>query len=195
MPGSLNRWFAKANMLFTKFSRPFCTLNPAPASQSFEALRQAVPTSARVYLTAGLERLSKLRVASALAHTQLLGTIDSARLHLLPNIPIEPVGRSDPDIVIVARDLSLGLADHGYPTVWWDSNAIAYLTSELITPAINPPPAVAPDFFVRLSDIRTEANHISFAAAFTDHNPDGWTGPRLARDSAGGHAMDTADPL
>lgn len=154
----------------------FLRLDPPPAAQSFEALRQAVPASARVYLTAGLERLSKLRLASALAHTQLSGTLDTARLHLLPSIPIEPSGRRDPNVVVVARDLSLGLADHGYPTVWWDSNAIAYVTSEAIAPVISPPPAVAPDFTVRLSNVQSAANHVSFTAVFSDHLPDGWTG-------------------
>lgn len=154
----------------------FLRVNPMPTPQSYEALRRAIPESATVYLTEGLEHLNKIRLASVLAHTQLKGTIDASRIHFLTGIPTRPPGRNDPDVVIVARDLSLGLAEHGYPTVWWDSNAIAYLTSESIAPAIDPPPPAAPDFAVRLSNVRAEANHVTFSAAFTDHTPEGWTG-------------------
>ena len=154
----------------------FLRLDPPPAPQSFEALRQAVPISANVYLTAGLERLNKLRLASVLEHAQLSGAITTARLHLSPNIPIKPPDRNQPDVVIVARDLSLGLAEHKHPTIWWDSNAIAYLTSESIAPAISPPPPAAPGLAVRLSNVRSEAKYVTFTAAFTDHTPEGWTG-------------------
>lgn len=154
----------------------FLRLDPAPAPQSYEALRQAIPASATVNLTAGLERLNKLRLASVLAHTQLSGTIDTARLHLLPSIPIKPLGGNDPDVVIVARDLALDLAGHGYPAIWWDSDSIAYLTNPSIAPTVDPPPATAPDFAARVSDVRSEANRVTFTAAFTDLAPERWTG-------------------
>lgn len=154
----------------------FLRLEPTPAPQSYEALRQAIPSSAAVYLTDGLQRLKKIRLATVLAHTQLRGSIDTSRLHLLPGIPIEPAGTQDPDVVIVARDLSLGLAEHRYPTIWWDADAIAYSTNLSIAPTIDPPPAAIPDVAIRLSHVRAEANHVTFRATFTDHAPREWTG-------------------
>ena len=154
----------------------FLRLDPGPAPRSYEALRQAIPASATVYLTAGLERLSKLRLASVLAHTQLTGTIDTARIHILPSIAIEPPDEHSPDVVVFARDLYLDVTDHGYPTIWWDSDSVAYATDHSFVPTVDPPPAAAPDFSVRLSDVRAEANHLTFAASFSDHAPKGWTG-------------------
>ncbi len=154
----------------------FLHLNPKPAPQSFEALRRTIPASATVHLTDGLQRLNKLRLASVLTHTQLTGVIDTSRIHLLPRIPIDQPGAHVPDVVIVARDLSLDLFEHGYPMVWWDSNAIAYATRRSIAPTIDPPPVAASDFVVRISDVQAAANLVTFTAAFTDHAPQRWTG-------------------
>ena len=154
----------------------FMRLDPIPAPQSYEALRQAIPRSATVYLTAGLQRLNKLRMASVLSHTKLSGTLDTSRLHLLPGLPIEPPGTWDSDVIIVARDLALGVANHGYPAVWWDPDSIAYATAPSIAPAVVPPPAAAPDFAVRLSGVRTGVSHVTFWATFTDNAPTRWTG-------------------
>ena len=154
----------------------FLRMDPTPAPQSYEALRQAIPISATVLLTDGLERLNKLRLASVLANTRLTGTIDTSRIHLIPGIHVEAPGPRISDVVIVARDLILDHADHGLPTVWWDSKAIALATDPSIAQPIDPPSPAVPDFAVRLSAARPEMNHITFTATFTDHAPKGWTG-------------------
>ena len=154
----------------------FLRLDPAPAPQSYEALRQAIPASATVRLTQGIHYINKLRLASVLAHTQLSGTISTTRSHFVQSIPIEQPGLNDPDVVIVARDLPLDLIEHGGPTVWWDSGTVAYATDPSFVSTVDPPPATAPDFSVRLSDVRVEAHHVTFEASFSDHAPKGWTG-------------------
>ncbi len=153
----------------------FLRLDMKPAPQSYEALRQAIPASATVYLTEGLQRLDKLRLASALAHARLMGTIDVSAIHPLADIPIEPPGAHAPNVVVFARDLYFDLGDHGYPVVWWNSDAIAYATNPSIAPAIDPPPA-GTDFAVRLSDFRTDENRVTFTATSTDQAPREWTG-------------------
>ena len=153
----------------------FLRLDMKPTPQSYEALRQAIPASAAVYLTEGLRRLDKLHLASVLAHAQLVGTLDVSSIHPLADMPIEPPGAHAPDIVVFARDLYLDLGDHGYPVVWWNSDAIAFATHPSIAPAIDPPPA-GTDFAVRLSDFRTDGSRATFTASFTDQAPRGWTG-------------------
>ncbi|MDE2903424.1 MAG: hypothetical protein OXP73_10405 [Chloroflexota bacterium] len=153
----------------------FLRLDMKPTPQSYEALRQAVPVSAAVYLTKGLQLHDKLHLAFTLAHARLVETIDASAIHPLGDIPNEATGAPAPDVVVFARDLYLDPGDHGYPVVWWNSVAIAYATNPSIAPAIDPPPA-GTDFAVRLSDFRTDENRVTFTAAFADRAPREWTG-------------------
>ena len=153
----------------------FLRLDMKPAPHSYEALRQAVPASAAVYLTEGLQRLDKLHLASVLAHARLMGSIDVSAIHPLSDIPIERPGAHAPDVVVFARDLYFDLGDHGYPMVWWNSDAIAYATNPSIASAVDPPPA-GTDFSVGLADFRTDENRVTFTATFTDQAPKEWTG-------------------
>ena len=153
----------------------FLRLDLKPTPQSYEALRQAIPASAAVYLTDGLRRLDKLHLASVLAHAQLVGIIDVSAIHPLAEMPIEPPGSHAPDVVVFARDLYFDLGDHGYPVAWWNSDAIAFATHPSVAPAIEPPPA-GTDFAARLSDFRTDENRVTFTATFTDQAPREWTG-------------------
>lgn len=153
----------------------FLSLDTKPAPQSYEALRQAIPESATVYLTEGLLRLDKLHLASVLAPARLVGNIDVSAIHPLADIPIESPGAHAPDVVVFARDLYFDLGDHGYPVVWSNSDAIAYATNPSIAPAIDPPPA-GTDVAIRLSDVRTDENRVTFTATVTDQAPTEWTG-------------------
>ena len=51
----------------------FLQLDVAPAPESFEALRQAVPASATVYLSPSIDGMGSVRAASVLSHARLLG--------------------------------------------------------------------------------------------------------------------------
>ena len=153
----------------------FLRLDLKPTPQSYEALRQAIPASAAVYLTEGLRRLDKLHLAAVLAHARLVGTIDVSAIHPLADISIEPPGAHSPDVIVFARDLYVDPGDHEFPVAWWNADAIAYATNPSIVPATDPPPART-DFAVRLSDFRTDENRVTFTATFTDQAPREWTG-------------------
>lgn len=61
----------------------FLNLDVSPHPASFEALRQAVPSSATVYLVVPPRAIDTLRVASTLSHARLVGQVDPRQLHLL----------------------------------------------------------------------------------------------------------------
>ena len=161
----------------------FLRLHPEAAPQSFEALRQGIPAFATVGLI-GLTGLDAARVASVLPHAQLLGDIRASGIHLLTDIPTEPLGRRIPDVVILPAGstsfFSAGLRE--FPPVWrspvtiWRSHGLsAYATSSMIAPEINVPLQTA-RFGVRVSDVHSQADSITFTATFTDHAPSQWTG-------------------
>ena len=154
----------------------FLALNPAPAPQSFEALRQVVPESANVLLSAGIQSIPALRVAAAIPHARLTGSLAPTNLYLLTEIPIDPESESPPDVVVVARDRAMNASTHAFPPIWWNQAAIAYATSPAITAAIDPPPQPESDFVVRISDVRSTSNRIAFTARFIDHASGQWTG-------------------
>ena len=111
----------------------FLAMNPAPVAQSFEALRQVVPDSANVQISAGIQSIPALRVAATLPHATLSGFITPSNLYLLTKIPIDPVSESPPDVVVVARDRAMNASTHAFPPIWWNHAAIAYATSPAIT--------------------------------------------------------------
>ena len=154
----------------------FLDLDPAPAPHSFEALRQVVPRSANVLLSAGVQTLPALRVAAALPHARLAGTLRPAHLYLLTEIPFDSESESPPDVVVVARDRAMNASTHSFPAIWWNHAAIAYATSSAVTAAVTPPPQPESNFAVQISDVRTTANRIAFAANFIDHASALWTG-------------------
>ena len=161
----------------------FLRLNPKPTPQSFESLRRTVPESATVALI-GLTGIDAARVASALEHAQLLGDANQPGIHLLEEIPTEPLGSRVPDVVIVPEGSSsffhAGVPER--PPIWrspvtiWRSHGLsAYATNSTIAPEINIPIQTA-RFSVRVSDVHSQADSITFTATFTDHAPSQWTG-------------------
>ena len=161
----------------------FLRLDPEPAPQSFEALRRTIPESVTVGLI-GLTGLDAARVASVLAHTQLLGNANRPGIHLVRDIPTMPLGSRVPDVVVVPEGsssfFSAGIPER--PPLWrspvtiWRSHGLsAYATSSTIAPEINVPLQTA-RFGVRVSDVHSQADSITFTATFTDHAPSQWTG-------------------
>ena len=161
----------------------FLRLDPEPTPQSFEALRRTIPESATVGLI-GLTGLDAARVASVLAHAQLLGNANRPGLHLVGDIPTLPLGSRVPDVVIVPEGSSsffhAGIPER--PPIWrspvtiWRSHGLyAYAASPTIAPAVDLQPQ--PDrFAIRLSDVHSTDGAITFTATFTDHAPSQWTG-------------------
>ena len=151
----------------------FLGLTTAPAPESFEALRQAVPASATVYLSPALEPLSALRAAATLSHARLFGVVDPEPWHLLTVVPIEPLEGRMPDLVLTAARL----VPSGFPpelrTPVWRNNEIAtYATSGPIASG-RPRPR---DVSVHLSDANVDAGRLAFAATFINRAPGQWKG-------------------
>lgn len=153
----------------------FLALNPAPTPQSFEALRQTVPRSANVQISAGIQSIPALRIAATLPHARLSGSLTPSNLYLLTEIPIDPASESPPDVFVVARDRAMNASTHTFPPIWWNHAAIAYATSPNAA-AIAPPPQPESNFVVRISDVRRTANRFAFAVTFMDQASDQWTG-------------------
>ena len=161
----------------------FLRLHPEAHPQSFEALRQRVPASATVGLM-GLTGLDAARIASVLPHARLLADIRASGIHLLTNIPTEPLGSRVPDVVIVPEG-SIGFLDatvQEFPPDWrspvtiWRSHGLsAYAARRTSEPATDLAPKTG-GFEVRLSDVLAAGATITFTAIFTDHAPSQWTG-------------------
>ena len=122
----------------------FLQLQPPPAPESFEALRRAVPSAATVVLTESQQRIENVRIATSLSHARLYGEIDPTAIHLLSDIPIEPVRNARPDVVVIARDRAVYANTRALQPIWWNHSAIAYALSADIPTRIDAPPTTQP---------------------------------------------------
>ena len=154
----------------------FLRLDPIPAPQSFEALRQAVPDSSWVYIPAASHPLTAIRMASVLAHGQLLGEVAPSEIYLLTGIQSEPPSGRMPDIGVLPRNRLFGFTVSGYSPIWWNMESVAYAAESFIAPSVDPPPRAEENFFVRLSDIRSTDEYVTFNATFIDHASGQWSG-------------------
>ena len=156
----------------------FLTLDAVPAPASHEALRQAVPASATVYLLRytdyGYRKRGIIRAASALSHTRLRGVIDQTTLHLRTPWRAEPLGEHAPDLVIApASFVPWMFSPASRQPIWWNEETAVYALDGAVDPIMPPPPRAEPfPFSVTLSDIRaTESGGIAFTATFDDRAP------------------------
>ena len=154
----------------------FLQSNPAPNPRSFEALRHVVPDSAEVFMSAGVQTVPALRIAAALPHARLMGSLRPSHLYLLTEIPIKMADEAWGDVVVVARDRAMNASTHALAPIWWNHAAIAYATSPAATARIAPPPQPERNFSIRISDVRSTSKGIAFATTFVDHAPTQWTG-------------------
>ncbi len=152
----------------------FLDLETAPTPESFEALRRAVPASATVYLAEGLNRLLSIRPASALAHARLLGEVDPSGIHLLTDIPTEPLGEETPDLLVMSARLApSALAPEARDPIWWNAEMAIYSVSRAVSPIV--PLPVRP-FRIRIADVQVAVERIVFSATFVDRASRQWTG-------------------
>ncbi|MCY3748413.1 MAG: hypothetical protein OXG64_03865 [Chloroflexi bacterium] len=156
----------------------FLELDAPPTPMSFtalrQAIRQAVPASATVYLSPGIHWPAALRLTSALSHAQLLGVVGLGHPHVLPPIPTRPLGARAPDFVAVPARLAPSAFSPGArePILWTEEIALFAADGSAVG-AMDPPPR---PFGVQLSDVRVESRRISFIATFADGAPDRWNG-------------------
>jgi len=157
----------------------FLNSNPAPDPQSFAALRHVVPESADVFMSAGVQTVPALRIAAALPHAGLKGSLRPSHLYLLTEIPIKVADEARADVVVVARDRAMNASKHAFPLIWWNHAAIAYATSPAIaavTSAVDPPPEPESNFEIQMSEVNIARNLIAFDVTFVDRASSQWTG-------------------
>ena len=158
----------------------FLRLDAPPVPASFEALRQAVPASTAVYLPPVFGSLPMLRVAASLPHARLLGYVDPAEVHVLTSIPIEPLSRNRPDVVVTPTQLVPWMLPPGAgrQPIWWNDEVAVYAPNGAVAPIMSPPPAREEPLAVsvRVSDVRAAAGRIAFTATFDNSAPEQWTG-------------------
>ncbi len=164
----------------------FLELDPEPDPASFEALRQAVPASASAYLAGGLTAKNQVRLATALAHTRLLGEVDPSGTYLLTEIPTEPVQGHTPSLLLVPRGFTFTTKAEEFSLIWLGDETAVYATAPDISPVVDEPPPPEHDFSVGLSDVRVEGDRVTFTATFDDKARERWTGQDwLVIDSRG----------
>ena len=155
----------------------FLSLDTPPAPGSYEALRQAVPSSATVFLPNVFQSNPTIRTAWALSHARLFGVMRQ-ELHLRTQWQIEPLGDNMPDLVIVRDQFMPWMlpADSRQP-IWWNDETAVYALDGAVEPIIPPPPLAEPfPFSVRVSDVSESDGRIAFTATFDDRASDQWSG-------------------
>ena len=168
----------------------FLRLDAAPAPASFQALRQAVPPSATVYLSPTIRTLDihrptigamySLQVASALSHARLLGVVDQTQLHLLAPLPVEPLGQHVPDLVVMPATFvpSMFPLAARHP-IWWNDQVAVYAPHGAVPPIMpsQPVPREQPlGVSVQVSDVRQAGRRITFTTTLDDQAPEHWSG-------------------
>ena len=154
------------------------TLDAPPAPESYEALRQAVPASATVYLLrpAEFDTRPLMRTARALSHARLLGVISRGLIHLLTPWRAEPLGDHVPDFVIAPTQFAPWMfpAASRQP-IWWNDETAVYALDGAVDP-ITPPLWAEPLLFgLQLSDVDETDGRIAFTATFDDRAAGRWT--------------------
>ncbi len=162
----------------------FLELDAAPTPAAFEALRQAVPASASVYVYADFidpqhpaqTSVGFLRAAAAVSHARLLGANDLALLHTRPPFQVEPLGSHVPDLVLAPPwFLPWMFPPDGRRPIWWNDEAYVYAPRGGVDPIMPPPTDTALAVSLRLTDVRVADGRVSFTATLDDQDPERWT--------------------
>ena len=152
----------------------FLQLDVAPAPESFEALRRAVPASATVYLSPSIDGMGSVRAASVLSHARLLGSVRIIDAHLRPNFPTEALGDRTADLVVASPRLAPSAFAPGSRTpIWWNDEFAVYAPQGAVEPIM---PPRTPLLSVRLSSVRVDYGRLAFTVTLSDRAADRWTG-------------------
>ena len=155
----------------------YLALEAAPEPESYEALRRAVPPSARVYMEPTAEALQSLRVASALAHAQLVRKLRPGHLHLLTDFGIEPLGADLPTLIVAPHWFTPSMFPlAARQPIWWNDLIAIYAPDGTVDPIMPRTPAASPPLSVRVSDGHVVDESVIFTITLTDHAPGSWTG-------------------
>lgn len=165
--------------------RAFLGLDAPPDPASFEALRQAVPTSATVYLVFPHTHVQMIRVASALSHARLIGQLDAHQLHLVPPArwQIDALTNESPDLVVLPTNAVPWMFEPSARTpIWWRAGVGVYApnggTPQIMDalPPESPAPGDPPPVLVEVTDVSVTEGRIEFTASFEERAAAGWTG-------------------
>lgn len=154
----------------------FLRLEPTPAPQSYEALRQAVPDGATVHVPDSTIPLTSIRAASVLPHARILGTLDMQATYSLTELPTEPVDGRLPDIVLAARDASFDISINDFATIWWNHELVAYATRPGFAASVAPPARSDSYLGISVTDAVSADGQSTFTITFSDHAAGEWTG-------------------
>ncbi len=200
LPDRARRWLADPDLFellirdgteaLYRVRPEFLRLDATPEAASFQALRQAVPSSAVVYLSPTIRTLDihrpeigaeySLQVASSLSHARLLGVVDQTRLHLLAPLDIDPLGQEVPDLVVVpATFVPWMFPPAGRQPIWWNDRIAVYApdgTVATIMPSWPVPWEEPLAVSVRASDVRAADGRITFTTTLNDRAPEQWAG-------------------
>ena len=152
----------------------FLEIDAAPLPESFEALRQAVPASATVFLSPSIDHFGSVRAASVLSHTHLLGAVRVFAEHLRPGFHTEPLGDRTPDLVVTSARLAPAAFPPGQRTPIWSNDDFAvYAPSGAVAPIM---PAARPLLSVRVSSVSIDGGRLAFTATLADDAAKRWSG-------------------
>ncbi len=163
----------------------FLSLDAPPDPASFEALRQAVPPSATVYLVFPHTRVQMVRVASALSHARLIGQMDPQQLHLVPPArwQVDPLTDETPDLVVLPTNADPWMFESSARTpIWWREGVGVYAPDGAMprimdgAPPDGPVPGVSPPVLLEVTEVTVADGRIEFVAAFEERDSQGWTG-------------------
>ena len=151
----------------------FLQIDAAPDPRSFEALQRGVPPSATVYLAPGADALDTFRVASALSHAQLVGSVRLVGVNIRPPFDIVPLGEQTPDLVVASELIAPTMFPLGHRRPVWRNGEIAvYAPAGALAPLTHPPPPLVD---VRVDPAQAGDGRFTFAVTFIDRAPERWT--------------------
>ena len=190
LPDRARRWLADPSLFelliregdeaFYRMQPAFFELDVAPYPESFEALR-AVPPGTTVYLTPQTIWSDRLRVASVLPHTRLVGAFNALPLHVRSSEPwtVEPLGENVPDLIVLpayVEPWTWMFPSDGRQPIWRNDEVAVYAPNGAVA-AITPARTVleAPPVAVEITDAHMDDGRIVFSTTFDDRAPEHWT--------------------
>jgi len=102
--------------------------------------------------------------------------VDPSGTYLLTEIPTELVQGHTPSVLLAPRGFAFTTRAEEFSLIWLGDEVAVYATVPEISPVVDEPPPPEHDFFVVLSDVRVEADRVTFTATFDNKARERWTG-------------------
>ena len=153
----------------------FLRLQDPPAPRSYEALRQAVPDGASVFVSPAMDSLNAFRSMAMLTHSTLHESKDRTIVnHLRVDIRTVPIGDHTPELVLTSARLApSAFAPEERQPVWWNEDVALYSPAGDFEPES---PRPAQPFRIQLSNPEKVNQRLRFTATLSNLSGAGWTG-------------------